>query len=110
VKSKDNQCRKTKKEDYHDEERKYHVKQVCLNFRQLGEPYVQDFLSVYCEEIAPGLTMDPLAIRCTAPKIYLSPNGWYHSFSFLSLNLSDSPASQKFDQYVEVGKCAMIKP
>jgi hypothetical protein len=42
--------------------------------------------------------------------MYINPNGWYH-YAHVHGQLEDAPEDDlKDSQYIEVGKCSMIKP
>ena len=111
VKAHQNQCDGTPEKDFH-MDNVYHNKHVCLNVRELGEGGRS--LSRYCEErfweyVEYG-TPRELQIYCAIPKMYINPNGWYH-YAHVHDQLEDAPEDDlKDSQYIEVGKCSMIKP
>lgn len=115
LKSKKNQCSGYSKRDYHVEEYDVHSKSVCLNERKIGDEYIP-ILSSYCEEhyngpkSGAGPRTSEAWIYCNNPKMYLLPNGWYH-YAHVHGQLEDAPKDDlKDSQYLEVGKCSMIKP
>ncbi|HBP90231.1 MAG TPA: hypothetical protein PKK23_05975 [Nitrospirales bacterium] len=84
-------------------------KEVCLNVRRVEHNYVPG-MSRLCIEGTYGVKHPNLMISCDLPRIILSPNGWYH-YSKISGDLDDAPKDDlKDSQYIEVGKCSMIKP
>jgi len=112
VKSHQNQCNETPEKDFHIDNA-YHNKRVCLNVRELGEGGRP--LSRYCEERfweynEYSGTPRKLQISCAIPKTYLSPNGWFHYADISEYTEEDQKDDGKDSQYIEVGKCSMIKP
>ena len=104
--------------EIHYEELNVHSKNVCINERQLGEEYEPMLSSRYCEEhyIGPSPkskiypSLERLWIYCDQPKMFLDPNGWYH-YAQITGEIEDDPEDDyKSSQYIEVGKCSMIKP
>jgi len=116
VKSNKNQCGTPSRGDLHIEEWDTHTKWVCLNERQFGDEYNPIFSS-YCEEHYDGPNPKLFGPRtpktwiyCDAPKMYLQPNGRYH-YAHVHGHFEDVPVYGSPDsQFIEVGKCSMIKP
>jgi len=82
-----------------------YTKPVCINERELGKKYIPE-KSTYCVEYSEN---EVIQMQCQDPVIVLSLNGWYH-YAYPNYDLSDSKDRQKESQYLEVGKCSMLKP
>ncbi len=107
VKSNENRCGEALRGDIHLKSG-YHSKQVCLNERELGDKY-DPVYSYYCEEHFYEINGD-LYINCDIPKLLLTPNGGYHLAKISDIIDKFPKDDYKDSQFVEVGKCSMIKP
>lgn len=108
VKSKSNDCGGLTGGDSSNEAARVYIKGVCINEREIGKEYISE-KSFYCAEVYQDGNFYILCNKIL--HMGLSFNGWYH-YAHINIDLSDSKDSQyrKGSQYVEVGKCSMIKP
>ena len=106
VKSKSNDCGGKTGGDSSNKEGNVYMKGACINEREMGKEYIPE-KSAYCAEV---YNDENFEIHCVNPYMSLSFNGWYHYAYINLMDLTDSKENQKESQYIEVGKCSMIKP